>query len=93
MGHRFRSADVAAVYLEVRCDMKGVKNAITAALVGAVGVGASGLAMAQDTGLDVSGVTTQLTSAGTAIGTVALGMIGVAGAGIAVKWFLGWLFS
>jgi hypothetical protein len=73
--------------------MKSLQNAIRAGLVGAVGVGASGLAMAQETGLDVTGVTSQLTSAGTAIGAVALGMIGVAGAGIAVKWFLGWLFS
>lgn len=43
--------------------------------------------------LDVSSVTGALGSAGTAVGTVALAMLAVAGAGIAIKWFLGFLFS
>lgn len=43
--------------------------------------------------LDVTGITTGLADAGTGIGTVALAMLAVAGAGIAIKWFLGFLFS
>ena len=43
--------------------------------------------------LDVTGVTTGLADAGTGVGVVALAMLAVAGAGIAVKWFLGFLFS
>jgi hypothetical protein len=58
-----------------------------------VGVAPAGLAFAQSDALDVTSITGALASAGTGIGTVALAMLAVAGAGIAVKWFLGWLFS
>jgi hypothetical protein len=60
------------------------------------GVGSAliaGAGMAGAAGLDVTGITTALSDAGTAIGTVAAAMLLVAGAGMAVKWLLGFVFS
>lgn len=82
----------------VRLSLQDVKALLDRAksnrvAVGAGGVMFSGLAMAQSGGLDVTGITGALTNAGTAIGTIALAMLGVAGAGMAVKWVLGFVFS
>lgn len=55
---------------------------------GALATGA-GLASAA---VDVTAITAALGEAGTAIGLVAAAMLLVAGAGIAIKWVLGFIF-
>ena len=62
--------------------------ALVLGLVAAVAAGP----LAAQSGPDISGITGGLTDAGAAIASVGAGMVTVAGAGIAFKWLLGFVF-
>lgn len=69
---------------------KGLAAVTAVALMAGVAVVSSPKAMAV---IDVTAVTGGLSDATTAIVIVAAGMLLVAGAGIGIKWLLGFLFS
>ena len=74
----------------VKRGMGTLKTLFSALAVSLLGVG---MAVAQETGTDVTAITGAFTDASTGVGSIAAVMLGVVAAGIAVKWLLGFVIS